>query len=89
MDSGTWVEEGVLEQEFIDQVHPSRNNRLNASEFVHDVPGEMEREPVNSDESPSEAGSPQSLYNDPIGGQPEEEDFDELGSQPEDWPFFL
>ena len=83
------VEEGVLEQEFIDQVHPSRNNRLNASEFVHDVPGEMEREPVNSDESPSEAGSPQSLYNDPIGGQPEEEDFDELGSQPEDWPFFL
>ena len=51
------AEEGVLEQEFqvlqplIEQVHPSRVNRLNACEFVHDVLGEMEREAVNSAKS--------------------------------------
>ena len=53
---GPGVKEGVLEREYlalqplIEQVHPHRQNRLNAAEFVHDVPGEMEREAVNSDE---------------------------------------
>ena len=102
----TWTashlaEEGVLEhavqqlQPLIEQVHPSRNNRLNASEFVHDVPGEMEREPVNSDEDQSdgsstgEAGSPDSAWSDPIGAQPDDAEEELLSSQPEDWPLFM
>ena len=64
--SGSWttghtVEEGVLEGEYqslqplIEQVHPHRHNRLNTAEFVRDVPGEMERGDINSDEDLSDA----------------------------------
>ena len=41
-------------QPLIEAVHPSRRNRLNATEFVHDVPEELEREDVSSDEEQSD-----------------------------------
>ena len=99
---GPAVEEGILEREYevlqplIEQVHPHRRNRLNAAEFVHDVPGEMEREAVNSDEDASEdspsgdSSENQVVHTDVIGAQPEDDEYDEiLSSQPEDWPMFV
>ena len=88
-----------LEQEYealqplIEAVHPRREGRLNAVEFVHDVAGEHERQEVNSDE--------ESPYNsdDPPSPPPaadnaflsrEDSDFDDdiVCSQAEDFPFF-
>ena len=102
MDVRTWGHEGVLEREYlalqplIEQVHPRRQNRLNAAEFVHDVLGEMEREAVNSDEDQSEdapsgdSTSSEGVYTDVIGAQPEDDEDDEIfSSQPEDWPLFM
>ena len=77
------VKESVLERDFevlqplIDQVHPRRRNRLNASEFVHNVPSKMECEVVKSDEAQT-----------PIGGLADEEFNEFPSSHPQDWPFF-
>ena len=93
----TPADETLLEAEYIqlqpliEQVHPSRRNRLNAVEFVHDVPGEMERENVNSDEensdetSANQAMSPESV-SDAIAHDIDEDEI--VCSQPEDWPTF-
>ena len=76
-------------------VHPSRRNRLNAVEFVHDVPGEMEREAVNSDEespegSPThEAMSPENASGELFMDVSEDDVDDIISSQPEDWPLFV
>ena len=98
-----FIEEGLLQREYtmlqplIEQVHPSRRNRLNAVEFVHDVPGEMEREDVNSDEEQPEsddAPSEESLSDlagdsENINAEREDSDDDAMfSSQPENWPLF-
>ena len=90
------VEEEMLEREYvalqplIEHVHPSRQNRFNAAEFVHDVPGEMEREDVNSDKEQSD-GTPSSppLFPGAIGAQGLEEEDQVLTSPQEGWPFFV
>ena len=81
------VEEGMLEREYVAlqpliiHVHPSRQNRLNSAEFVHDILGEMEREDVNSDKEQSD-GTPSSppLFPDAIGNQELEEEDEVLTS---------
>ena len=80
--------EGLLEREYtklqplIELVHPCCRNHLNAMEFVDDVPGEMEREDVNSDEEQLESSSIESVESllgmtlniDPVGAEVEDDD---------------
>ena len=59
---------GILEMEYesrlIPKVHPSRENRMNSMEFVHDIVGENERGALETDE-PSPPSRPEILPTQP------------------------
>ena len=79
---GSQEQLGALEAEYeelgqqIPRVHPEKEGRMNAMEYVHDVMGENERQALCSDE-PSPPSSPEGTPQSPDSPE-SQDDFDDL-----------